>query len=263
MASRLVHNVPGETRDLGMKEPQWHSLILEGQVQVDTRHVGPKYVKEMLMKQARTTRPIGRRVPALGRWTFCGALDGQQLLVVEGSGCQLVFEDVDIDTLLYDRVRNNHKNNHQTPTTNKNKNKNTRNTSKNNTRNNTKDDTNNHEPRTMRPQPTTHNPPDNPEPTETTPNRSPLLPLLSPFPSPPFPSDPSNLLSSHTPPNHPHQPPPEHEHKHEHEHEHQHHTNTNQQQQQQQQQQHQHQHQHPSTAATTTAHGSNRLLARW
>ena len=86
MASRLVHTVPGETRDLGMEGPQWHSLSLEGQVQVDTRHVGPKYEKEMLMKHARSTRPIGRRVPALGRWTFCGALDGQQLLAVEGSG---------------------------------------------------------------------------------------------------------------------------------------------------------------------------------
>ena len=44
-----------ETRDLGIKWPQWHPLTFEGQVQVDMTHVCPKDVKKMLMKQARPT----------------------------------------------------------------------------------------------------------------------------------------------------------------------------------------------------------------
>ena len=42
---------------------------------------------------------------------FLEALNGQQLLVVEGSVCQLVSEDVDVKTLLNERV------NSQQPTT--------------------------------------------------------------------------------------------------------------------------------------------------
>ena len=41
-----------ETRDLGIKWPQWHALGFEGQVAVDMRYVCPKDVKKMLMKQA-------------------------------------------------------------------------------------------------------------------------------------------------------------------------------------------------------------------
>ena len=44
-----------ETRDLGIKWPQWHTLTFEGQVQVDMRYVSPKDVKRMLLKQARPT----------------------------------------------------------------------------------------------------------------------------------------------------------------------------------------------------------------
>ena len=43
-----------ETRDLGIKWPQWHTLIVEGQAQADMRYVCPKDVKKMLLKQART-----------------------------------------------------------------------------------------------------------------------------------------------------------------------------------------------------------------
>ena len=43
-----------DTRDLGMKLLQWHTLILEGQVKVEMRYVCPKVVKKMLLKQART-----------------------------------------------------------------------------------------------------------------------------------------------------------------------------------------------------------------
>ena len=44
-----------ETRDLGMKSPQWHTLIIEGQEQVDLGDVCPKDGKKLLLKQARTT----------------------------------------------------------------------------------------------------------------------------------------------------------------------------------------------------------------
>ena len=43
-----------ETRDVGIKWPQWHVLILEGQVRVEMRYVCPKNVKKMLLNQART-----------------------------------------------------------------------------------------------------------------------------------------------------------------------------------------------------------------
>ena len=45
-----------ETRDLGTKWSQWHTLTFEGQVQVDMRHVCPKDMKKMLIKQARIER---------------------------------------------------------------------------------------------------------------------------------------------------------------------------------------------------------------
>ena len=37
------------------KVPQWHSFTIDGQVRVDMRHVCPKDVNTMLMKQARLT----------------------------------------------------------------------------------------------------------------------------------------------------------------------------------------------------------------
>ena len=43
-----------ETRDLGIKWPQWHTLLVEGQVAADMRAVCPKDVKKMFLKQART-----------------------------------------------------------------------------------------------------------------------------------------------------------------------------------------------------------------
>ena len=42
-----------ETRDLGIKWPQWHTLMLEEQVAVDMRVVCPQDAKNMLLKQAR------------------------------------------------------------------------------------------------------------------------------------------------------------------------------------------------------------------
>ena len=43
-----------ETRDLGIKWPQWYTLIFEGQVRVDMRYVCPKDVKKMLLKLSRS-----------------------------------------------------------------------------------------------------------------------------------------------------------------------------------------------------------------
>ena len=42
-----------ETRDLGIKWPQWHTLLFEGQVAVDMRVVCPQDAKKMLLKRAR------------------------------------------------------------------------------------------------------------------------------------------------------------------------------------------------------------------
>ena len=44
-----------ETRDLGIKWPQWHTLLFEGQSRVDMRVVCPRDVQNMLLKQVRTT----------------------------------------------------------------------------------------------------------------------------------------------------------------------------------------------------------------
>ena len=42
-----------ETRDLGIKWPQWHTLLVEGRVAADLRAVCPKDVKKMFVKRAR------------------------------------------------------------------------------------------------------------------------------------------------------------------------------------------------------------------
>ena len=42
-----------ETLDLGIKWPQWHTLLFEGQVVVDMRVVWPQDGMKMLLKQAR------------------------------------------------------------------------------------------------------------------------------------------------------------------------------------------------------------------
>ena len=43
-----------ETRDLGIKWPQWHTLTSEGEARIDMRYVCPKDVKKMLVQQARS-----------------------------------------------------------------------------------------------------------------------------------------------------------------------------------------------------------------
>ena len=43
-----------ETRDLGIKWPHCHTLIFEGDRNVDMRYVCPKDVKKMLLQQTRT-----------------------------------------------------------------------------------------------------------------------------------------------------------------------------------------------------------------
>ena len=37
-----------ETRDLGMKTPYWHTLVLSDEIKIDMRHVCPKDVQKML-----------------------------------------------------------------------------------------------------------------------------------------------------------------------------------------------------------------------
>ena len=44
-----------ETRDLGIKWPQWHTLLFDGQCRVDMIFVCLRDVKKMLLKQIRTT----------------------------------------------------------------------------------------------------------------------------------------------------------------------------------------------------------------
>ena len=43
-----------ETRDFGVKWPFWHTLVFDGDRNIDMRYVCPKYVKKMLVRQART-----------------------------------------------------------------------------------------------------------------------------------------------------------------------------------------------------------------
>ena len=50
----LAGAVTCETRDLGIKWPHWYTLIFEGEIRVDTRHVCPKDVLKMLLQRART-----------------------------------------------------------------------------------------------------------------------------------------------------------------------------------------------------------------
>ena len=50
-----------ETRELGIKWPQWHTLLFEGEVKIDMRYVCPKDVKKMLLRQARSTGRGGQQ----------------------------------------------------------------------------------------------------------------------------------------------------------------------------------------------------------
>ena len=43
-----------ETRDLGIKWPQWHTLMFSGDIKIDKRSVCPKDVKKMLVQRARS-----------------------------------------------------------------------------------------------------------------------------------------------------------------------------------------------------------------
>ena len=43
-----------ETRDLGIRWPQWHTLMFEDEERIDVRCVCPKDVKKMLVQQARS-----------------------------------------------------------------------------------------------------------------------------------------------------------------------------------------------------------------
>ena len=47
------------TRDLGIKWPQWHTLIVEGQTRVDMRYVCSRDVKKMLSRQAQVSQLEG------------------------------------------------------------------------------------------------------------------------------------------------------------------------------------------------------------
>ena len=51
----LARAVMWETSNLGIKWPQWHTLIFEGLVRVELRKVCPKDVKKMSLGQARST----------------------------------------------------------------------------------------------------------------------------------------------------------------------------------------------------------------
>ena len=46
-----------ETRDFGIKWPQWHTLLFEGQVPVDIRVVCPQDAKTMLQKTSQDGPP--------------------------------------------------------------------------------------------------------------------------------------------------------------------------------------------------------------
>ena len=43
-----------KTRDWGIQWSHWHTLVFEGEVRVDMRHVCPKDVTKMLVQQARS-----------------------------------------------------------------------------------------------------------------------------------------------------------------------------------------------------------------
>ena len=71
-----------ETRDLGIKWPQWHTLMFEGQETVDMRVVCPQDVKKMLLRQARMAcwrmraakheRRVDRQAPYFDAKACCG-----------------------------------------------------------------------------------------------------------------------------------------------------------------------------------------------
>ena len=43
-----------ETRDLGIKWPCWHTLVISNEITIDNRHACPKDVKKMLVQRARS-----------------------------------------------------------------------------------------------------------------------------------------------------------------------------------------------------------------
>ena len=45
-----------ETRDLGIKSPHWHTLVLSDETTIDMRYVCPKDVRKMLVQRARSVR---------------------------------------------------------------------------------------------------------------------------------------------------------------------------------------------------------------
>ena len=52
---RLAEALMCETRDLGIKWPQWRTWIVEGEVRIDMIHVCPKDVKNMLVMARKQT----------------------------------------------------------------------------------------------------------------------------------------------------------------------------------------------------------------
>ena len=43
-----------ETRDLGIRWPQWHTLMFSDEIKIDMMFECPKYVKKMLVQRARS-----------------------------------------------------------------------------------------------------------------------------------------------------------------------------------------------------------------
>ena len=50
-----------ETCDLGIKWPHWHTLIFEGYVRIDMKHVCPKDVQKMLVQQVSLFEGVGSK----------------------------------------------------------------------------------------------------------------------------------------------------------------------------------------------------------
>ena len=50
-----------ETSVLGIKWPQWHALVFEGEAKTDMRYVCPKDVRKMPVQQARSTVTSGQQ----------------------------------------------------------------------------------------------------------------------------------------------------------------------------------------------------------
>ena len=53
-SERTGRAVMCETRDLGIKWPHWHTLILSGETRIDMRCVPPRDVKKMLVQRTRS-----------------------------------------------------------------------------------------------------------------------------------------------------------------------------------------------------------------